>query len=75
MNWTASLAVQWVKREFGVEYTNSGMTELMHRLNLSYAKPTYSLAKVDKKKQAEFCESFEVLKSCWTENRPYFISV
>jgi len=68
MNWTASLALQWVKREFGVEYTNSGMTELMHRLNLSYTRPTYSLAKADKKEQAEFCESFEVLKkSCWRE--------
>ena len=68
MNWTASLALQWVKREFGVEYTTSGMTDLMHRLNLSYTKPTYSLAKADKTKQEEFCESFEALKkSCWTE--------
>ena len=68
MNWTASLALQWVKREFGVEYTTSGMTDLMHRLNLSYTRPPYSLAKADKTKQEEFCESFEDLKkSCWTE--------
>ncbi len=68
MNWTASLAVQWVKKEFGVEYSNSGMTDLMHRLNLSYTKPTYSLVKADKQKQHEFREAFNDLKKIyWTE--------
>lgn len=68
MNWTASLAAQWVKREFGVEYTSAGMTDLMHRLNLSYTKPTYSLAKADKQKQEKFCDTFEDLKkNYWTE--------
>lgn len=62
MNWTASLAVQWVEREFGVKYTVGGMNYLFHRLNLSYTKPTYKLAKADVKKQEEFRKDFEGLK-------------
>ena len=62
MNWTASLAVQWVEREFGVKYTVGGMNYLLHRLNLSYTRPTYKLAKADVKKQEKFRKDFEDLK-------------
>lgn len=62
MNWTADLAVQWVKREFGISYTIAGMNNLLHRLNLSYTRPTYKLAKADPEKQKAFCEEFNTLK-------------
>lgn len=61
-NWTSNLAVQWVKKTFDVSYTDSGMNRLLHRLNLSYTKPTYILAMADPNKQEEFKSSFEVLK-------------
>lgn len=35
-NWTSSIAVHWVKQNFGIEYSISGMCDLMHRLKLSY---------------------------------------
>lgn len=61
-NWNASLALQWVKNNFGIHYSNSGMLKVLHRLELSFTKPTYTLAKADPKKQEEFKASFEGLK-------------
>lgn len=68
-NWTASLAVQWVKQSFGVEYSINGMLDLFHRLKLSYTRPTYTLAKADPEKQEAFKQKFEVLKKpSWRKN-------
>lgn len=64
-NWNASLAMQWVKSNFGIEYSHSGMLKVLHRLNLSFTKPTYTLAKADLQKQEEFKDSFEVLKKSY----------
>lgn len=61
-NWNASLALQWVKNNFGIQYSPSGMLKVLQRLELSFTKPTYTLAKADPKKQEEFKASFEVLK-------------
>jgi len=38
------------------------MRDMFYRLGFSYAKPTYSLAKDDSKKQEKFKEDFELLK-------------
>lgn len=38
------------------------MAEVLYRLNLSYIRPTYVLAKADKKKQEQFKNNFEELK-------------
>lgn len=61
-NWNASLALQWVNNNFGIQYSHSGMLKVLHRLGLSFTKPTYTLAKADPKKQEEFKASFEGLK-------------
>jgi putative transposase len=62
MNWTAKLACLWVFKEMGVQYSINGMIDLFHRLNLSYTRPTYVLAKADPKKQEQFRETFEDIK-------------
>jgi len=61
-NWTSSLAVQWVKVNFKVEYSINGMLDLLHRIKLSYSRPTYTLAKADPEKQEVFKQEFEGLK-------------
>jgi putative transposase len=38
------------------------MLQVFHRLNLSYTRPTYTLAKADKEKQEAFKQEFEDLK-------------
>jgi len=61
-NWTAKLACLWVLEAFGVQYKVNGMLDLFHRLNLSYTRPTYVLAKADPEKQEQFKEEFEDVK-------------
>lgn len=61
-NWNALLIKEWVKRNFGVEYSHSGMLYVLHRLNMSFTRPTYTLAKADPQKQEEFKQKFELLK-------------
>jgi putative transposase len=61
-NWTAKIACLWVYQEFGVQYKINGMLDMFHRLNLSYTRPTYVLAKADPEKQERFKEAFEDVK-------------
>ena len=61
-NWTAKIACLWVLKEFGVQYSVNGMLDLFHRINLSYTRPTYVLAKADPEKQEQFRDDFEVVK-------------
>ena len=41
---------------------HSAVYVAMDRLNLSYTRPTYVLAKSDKEKQEKFKQDFELLK-------------
>ena len=61
-NWTAPLACQYVKNQFGVEFSERGMRDVFYRLHLSYTRPTYRLAKADPVKQEDFKERLEQLK-------------
>lgn len=61
-NWTAGLVCEWVRQQFGVEYSESGMRDLLHRIGLSYTRPTYTLKKADPEKKKAFKERFEALK-------------
>lgn len=61
-NWNANIARKWVSDNFQVEYSNRGLLQVLHRLNFSYTRPTYTLAKADPEKQEAFKEDFEVFK-------------
>ena len=61
-NWTAPLACQYVKKQFGVEFSERGMRDVFYRLRLSYTCPTYKLDKADPVKQEAFKERLEQLK-------------
>jgi transposase len=62
-NWTLALAAAYVKREFERSYTIAGMAKLLHRLDLRFTKPTYTLEAADEAKQKEFVdERFPQLK-------------
>ncbi len=61
-NWTAPLACKYVKNRFEVEFSERGMRDAFYRLNLSYTRPTYTLAKADPVKQEEFKERLEGIK-------------
>lgn len=61
-NWTVNIIKHWVSDNFGIEYSYTGMIDLIHRLKLSYTRPTYALSKADPEKQEEFKQKFELLK-------------
>lgn len=61
-NWTIEIVRQWVIKEFNITMSHRGIAYVLHRLNLSYTRPTYVLAKADKEKQEKFKNDFEILK-------------
>lgn len=61
-NWTIELATDWIFNNFKITIKHSSMGVILHRLNLSYTRPTYVLAKADKDKQEEFKKYFESVK-------------
>lgn len=61
-NWPIELIRQWVIREFNITMCHRGMAEVLYRLNLSYTRSTYVMAKADKNKQEKFKNDFKELK-------------
>lgn len=61
-NWTIEIIRQWASKEFNIRMSHKGMALVLHRLNLSYTRPTYVFAKADKMKQEKFRSDFETLK-------------
>ncbi|WP_430057147.1 helix-turn-helix domain-containing protein [Paenibacillus alvei] len=55
-NWTLGINASYILREFGSSYVNRGVSKLMHQLDMSYTKPTYTLEAADEEKQKEFVE-------------------
>ncbi len=62
MNWTAPLVQAWIKKQYGVNYADRSVRELMYRLGMSFTAPTYRLAKADPEKQKAFLARFECLR-------------
>jgi transposase len=56
-NWRLHFIGEYVKQEFGKTYSIRGVSKLMHRMELSYTKPTYTLAAADGEQQKEFVET------------------
>ncbi|MGL6106052.1 helix-turn-helix domain-containing protein [Romboutsia sp.] len=61
-NWTISLIQELIENKFSIKMCHSAVDVVLHRLNLSYTRPTYTLAKADEEKQIKFKDDFEDLK-------------
>lgn len=61
-NWNCKLISAWVLHAFGITYSKTGVRDLLHRLGMSYTRPTYVLAKADPEKQMKFKQEFETIK-------------
>lgn len=48
-NWTSKLVQEFIKNEFGKEMGLTGIQALLHRMGFSFTRPTYTLARADKK--------------------------
>jgi len=70
-NWTAKIACHWVFREFGIQYKVNGMLDMFHRLELSFTRPTYVLAKANPEEQEQFRNDFEAVKKNWSTTKSH----
>lgn len=50
-NWTAKIVRDYVLKEYDKKYSIRGITKLLHRLGLSFTRPTYTLKKADQNKR------------------------
>lgn len=69
---TVQEIVAFVMERFGVEYTISGMTDLLHRLEFVYKKPKVVPGKSDPVAQARFGEQYEKLKENKGDKDPVY---
>lgn len=51
-------ARDWVEREFGLSYSESGIVKLLKRIGYSYKKPAQVPSKADPKAQAEWVAEY-----------------
>ena len=50
-NWTSILMQNFIEKEFSVRLTPTGIQKMLHRMGFSFTRPTYTLARADKKNQ------------------------
>jgi transposase len=65
---------QYIKKTFGVEYSPSGVKDLLHRLGFVYKKPKHVPGKLDPEKQAAFLEEYAKLRETKGENDPIYFA-
>ena len=61
-------------KQYGVYYTVSGVTALLHRLGFSYKKPSHVPSKQDPLKQQAFLEEYNNIKAAKGENDPIYFA-
>jgi len=64
-NWYINIVQQLLKNTFNVEYSHSGTANLLHRMKLSFTRPTYTLANADPQKQEAYLQDFDLLKKTY----------
>ena len=71
---TTKVAIEFVKEEFEIEYSQSGMNDLLHRMGYVYKKPAVVPGKMNVKAQLKFIEDYErVLDSMTQDDALYFM--
>ena len=71
---SAKEVAHWVEQHFGVCYSESGMTAVLHRLGYVYKKPKLVPGKADAEAQRAFLDDYTSLKESKDPNDPiYFV--
>ena len=66
--------IDWIKKEFGLSYSSSGIVSLLNRMGFVYKKPILTPCKVDVKKQEMFIDEYNELKENLKEDdQIYFV--
>ena len=70
----AKSVIAHIDNQYGVGYSVSGVTDLLHRLGFSYKKPTHVPGKQDPVKQQAFLGDYEQIKADKGENDPTYFT-
>jgi len=70
----AKSVVAHIYRQYGIRYSVSGVTDLLHRLGFSYKKPAHVPGKQDPAKQQAFLEEYGEIKAKKGENDPIYFA-
>ena len=68
----AKSVIDHIDKQYGVRYSLSGVTDLLHSLGFSYKKPKHVPGKQDPLQQQAFLEEYEQLKASKGENDPIY---
>ena len=69
---SAAAVARWVEQRWGVRYTPSGMTAVLHRLGYRYKKAKLTPGKPDPERQEAFLEDYKNLKESQAEGDPIY---
>lgn len=61
-SWNTRILQSYIQQTYGVSMSREGIRKLLHRLRLSWTRPTYKLVKGDAKRQAAFQRELEFIK-------------
>src|SRR5499425_3422014 len=67
---SAKAVGHWAKETFGVSYTESGMTAVLHRLGYVYKKPRLVPGKADREAQEQFLETYDNIRNTKGQDDP-----
>lgn len=70
----AKSVIAHIDKLYGVRYSVSGVTDLLHRLGFSYKKPTHVPGKQDPVKQQAFVRQYDRIKARKGENDPIYFA-
>ena len=70
----AKSVIAHIYKQYKVQYSVSGVTDLLHRLGFSYKKPKHVPGKQDPAKQQAFVEEYEQIKADKGENDPIYFA-
>jgi len=70
----AKSVIAHIDKLYGVRYSVSGVTDLLHHLGFSYKKPTHVPGKQDPAQQQAFLEGYEHLKANKNETDPIYFA-
>ena len=66
--WTVPLARNYLEEEFGVEYSNRHIRDLMKEAGLSWKTPRPKFEKADERAREAWQEGFKKSRTIWTTN-------
>lgn len=70
----AKSVIAHINRRYGVRYSVSGVTNLLHRLGFSYKKPSHVPGKQNPAQQQAFLKEYKYIKANKGENDPIYFA-